>query len=155
MVKHFFHWRDHMTGLAFVLVLIAAFSHATWNYLAKKACGGTAFIWLFAALSAVLYFPLAMWIVIIQKPVIGWHQLCFMLGSATLHSLYFVLLDKGYQIGDLSVIYPLARGTGAMLSTITAIALLGEHPSVVALTGAMLRVTIADDPPLDVVTLNY
>jgi membrane protein YdbS with pleckstrin-like domain len=61
MVKRFFHWRDYMTGLAFILILIAAFSHATWNYLAKKACGGTAFIWLFAALSTVLYFPLAMW----------------------------------------------------------------------------------------------
>ena len=127
-----------MTGSAIVLILIAAFGHATWNYLAKKACGGTAFIWLFAALSTLLYFPIALWIIVVQKPIIGWHQLGFMLGSAILHSLYYILLDKGYRIGDLSVIYPLARGTGPMLSTIAAIVVLGEHPSSVALVGTVL-----------------
>jgi uncharacterized membrane protein len=55
-----------------------------------------------------------------------------------LHSLYFILLDKGYRIGDLSVIYPLARGTGPMLSTIAAIVFLDEHPSAVALVGTVL-----------------
>ncbi|WP_378956815.1 EamA family transporter [Pelosinus sp. sgz500959] len=127
-----------MTGSAIILILIAAFGHATWNYLAKKACGGTAFIWLFAVLSTFLYFPFAVWIIVVQKPVIGWHQLGFMLGSAILHSLYYIMLDKGYRIGDLSVIYPLARGTGPMLSTIAAIVVLGEHPSTVALIGTLL-----------------
>jgi drug/metabolite transporter (DMT)-like permease len=127
-----------MTELAIVLILIAAFGHATWNYLAKKACGGTAFIWLFATLSALLYFPLAVWIIVVQKPDIGWQQLGFMLSSATLHSLYFILLDKGYRLGDLSVIYPLARGTGPTLSTIAAIIFLGEHPSALAISGAVL-----------------
>jgi len=120
-----------MTGSAIVLILIAAFGHATWNYLAKKACGGIAFIWLFAALSTLLYFPLALWIIIVQKPLIGWHQF---------HSLYFIMLDKGYRLGDLSVIYPLARGTGPMLSTIAAIVVFGEHPSAVALVGTVLIV---------------
>ncbi|SFL75206.1 EamA family transporter [Pelosinus propionicus] len=127
-----------MTGSAIVLILFAAFGHATWNYLAKKACGGTAFIWLFAALSTLLYLPLALWIIVIQKPNIGWHQLGFMLGSAILHSLYYIMLDKGYRIGDLSVIYPLARGTGPMLSTIAAIVFLDEHPSAIALVGTVL-----------------
>lgn len=127
-----------MTGFAIALVLVAAFGHATWNYLAKKACGGTAFIWLFAVISALLYLPLAVWIVVVQRPVIGWYQLGFMLSSAALHSVYFVLLDKGYKIGDLSVIYPLARGTGPLLSTIAAIVFLGEHPSALAISGAVL-----------------
>ncbi|SHJ92719.1 EamA family transporter [Propionispora hippei] len=139
-----------MTGPAIILILIAAFSHATWNYLAKKACGGTAFVWLFAALSTLLYFPLALWIIAVQKPIIGWHQLGFMLGSAILHSLYFILLDKGYRFGDLSVIYPLARGTGPMLSTIAAMIVLGEQPSAVALAGTVLIglgiVTITGNP---------
>jgi drug/metabolite transporter (DMT)-like permease len=125
-----------MTGLALLLVLSAAVGHATWNYLAKRANGGTAFIWLFAVLSAMLYLPLALWILFVQKPVIGWHQFAFMLGTAVLHSLYFILLDKGYKIGDLSVIYPLARGTGPMISTIAAIVILGERPSLIALCGA-------------------
>ncbi len=60
-----------------------------------------------------------------------------MLGSAILHSLYYILLDKGYRIGDLSLIYPLARGTGPMISTIAAIVLLGEQPSAIALMGTL------------------
>ncbi len=127
-----------MTALAFGLVLTAAFGHATWNYLAKRACGGTAFIWLFATISALLYLPLAVWILWVQRPAIGGYQMALMAGSAALHSLYFVLLDKGYRIGDLSVIYPLARGTGPMLSTLAAILILGERPGPIALSGALL-----------------
>jgi uncharacterized membrane protein len=127
-----------MTGLAITLVLAAAFGHAVWNFLSKKAGGGTAFIWLFASMSVLLYLPLAVWILFVQNPVIGWAQLAFMLGSAALHSLYFILLDKGYATGDLSLIYPLARGTGPLLSTIAAIIFLGEQPSLTALAGAGL-----------------
>lgn len=126
-----------MTLFALTLVLIAAFSHATWNFLAKKACGGTAFIWLFGSISSLIYSPVALWILWVQQPEIGPVHLLLMLGSAVLHAAYFVLLDKGYQVGDLSVIYPLARGTGPLLSTITAICFLGESPSAVAIIGAV------------------
>ena len=127
-----------MTGFAVVLVLTAALCHAAWNYIAKKANGGTVFIWLFGVISSLLYLPLAVWILAFQKPDMGLYQLGFMLGSAVLHSVYFILLAKGYKFGDLSVIYPLARGTGPMISIIVAILLLGEHPSPIAISGAVL-----------------
>ncbi|HMM20842.1 MAG TPA: DMT family transporter [Selenomonadales bacterium] len=121
-----------------LLIVIAAFCHAAWNYLAKKACGGTPFIWLMSALSALIYSPLLAWVLLASpfslKPV----HLALMLGSAILHLLYFILLDKGYRVGDLSVIYPLARGTGPLLSTVTAIVWLGETPSPLALAGTLL-----------------
>jgi drug/metabolite transporter (DMT)-like permease len=126
-----------VSSFALLMVIIAAFCHAGWNLLAKKACGGTAFIWIFATLSTVLYFPLALWVMVVEKPLIGTYQIALILGSAVLHSVYFILLDKGYRFGDLSVIYPLARGTGPLLSVITAIFLLGEQPTVMALTGAV------------------
>lgn len=125
-----------MTGLAVLLVLIAAVAHASWNYLAKKASGGTAFIWLFASLSTLIYFPLAVTVMIWQKPEIGWYQLSCMIVSAVFHCLYFILLDKGYRTGDLSVVYPLARGTGPVLSIIVAILFLEESPSALALAGS-------------------
>lgn len=127
-----------MTSLALSLVIIAAFCHSFWNLLAKRACGGTAFIWLFASLSTVLYFPLALWILLAEKPYFSSYQILLILGSAVLHSLYFILLDKGYRFGDLSVIYPLARGTGPLLSILTAIFFLGEQPTPIALAGAGL-----------------
>lgn len=57
-----------MTLLALALVLAAAFIHATWNLLAKRAGGGPAFVWLFGALSAAMYAPLAAAIIALRQP---------------------------------------------------------------------------------------
>ena len=128
-----------MTAFAFGLVLAAAFIHATWNYLAKRAGdGGAAFVWLFAAISSVFYAPVALFIFFWQKPDIGPLQLVFMVGSALIHLAYFLILQKGYREGDLSLVYPLARGTGPTISTLVAILFLGERPSALALLGAFL-----------------
>ena len=63
-----------------------------------------------------------------------------MAGSAALHTAYFVLLNEGYRAGDLSLVYPLARGTGPLLSSFAAILLLGERPSMIALAGGFMIV---------------
>ncbi len=127
-----------MTGLAIVLVLSAAFIHATWNLLAKRARGGAAFVWLFAALSAVLYAPVTIAILLIQQPHIGLVEFLCILGSAALHLTYFLILQQGYRKGDLSLVYPLARGTGPMLSTTAAILFFDERPTPAALLGTLL-----------------
>jgi drug/metabolite transporter (DMT)-like permease len=127
-----------MTGLALALVLGSAVLHAAWNYLAKRIEATSADAWLFAALSMVLYAPLALGLVLLRHPVIGSRQVLFMVGTALLHTAYFVLLFRGYRAGGLSLVYPLARGTGPLLATIGAIAFLGERPSALALTGASL-----------------
>ncbi len=127
-----------MTAFALGLVLISAVSHATWNLLAKRASRGAAFTWLFDALAVGLYAPVAAAVVALQRPVLGPRDLTFMLGSAVLHLGYFLLLQRGYRSGDLSVVYPLARGVGPMLSTVGAIVLLGERPTGLALAGAAM-----------------
>lgn len=63
-----------------------------------------------------------------------------MVVGGSLHGAYFLLLQRGYREGDLSLVYPLARGTGPLLATIAAIAVFGERPSVVALVGAAIVV---------------
>ena len=130
-----------MTGFAFLLLVAAAFCHATWNLLAKRVGGGSAFVWLFALLSAIIYFPLAVLVMVIQRPLLGVREGVFMAGSSLLHLLYFLTLQKGYKVGDLSVVYPLARGTGPTLSTLVAILFLGERPSYIAMLGAFLVVS--------------
>ena len=127
-----------MTGLALALVLAAAFIHAAWNLLAKRASGDVTFTWLFAVWSAVLYAPLAAGIIFWRQAQIGLTEIGFMAGSAVLHTAYFLLLNQGYRCGDLSLVYPLARGTGPLLSCTAAIVFLGERPAVLALLGALL-----------------
>lgn len=127
-----------MTPLALALVLMAAFMHASWNYLAKRAGGGAAFVWLFGTVSALLYTPFALWMLSGLNWSLSPDQLVFMAGTAVIHCVYFLLLQRGYRAGDLSLVYPLARGTGPLLATVAAIAFFGERPTALALGGATL-----------------
>jgi drug/metabolite transporter (DMT)-like permease len=127
-----------VTAWALTLILAAAFIHASWNLLAKRASGHATFTWLFAVLSAFAYTPVAIAIILVRDAQIGLVELGFMAGSAALHTAYFVLLNEGYRAGDLSLVYPLARGTGPLLSTLAAVLLLGERPSIIAVLGALL-----------------
>lgn len=129
-----------MTGLAISLVLAAAFIHASWNYLLKKSGGGVGFVWAFAVLSSLLYAPLAIGTVVIQHFRFSAEAFAYLLASALLHTGYYLLLDRGYRYGDLSVVYPLARATGPCLTVLVALLALGERPGVVALCGAAMVV---------------
>ena len=129
-----------MTGWALTLILAAAVIHATWNLLNKQASGHPTFTWLVAVLSALLYAPATITIIEVWDIQITFVTIGLMAGSAALHTAYFVLLNQGYRAGDLSLVYPLARGSGPLLSSVAAIAFLGERPSVIALVGALLIV---------------
>jgi drug/metabolite transporter (DMT)-like permease len=129
-----------MTGLAISLVLAAASIHASWNYVLKKSGGGVGFVWAFALLSSLLYAPLAFGVVVFQHFQFSAEALAYLLASAVLHTGYYLLLDRGYRYGDLSVVYPLARATGPFLTVLVAVAVLGERPGPVALCGAALVV---------------
>ncbi|MEJ2345715.1 MAG: EamA family transporter [Gammaproteobacteria bacterium] len=124
-----------MTWLALILILLAAIGHATWNLLAKRAGGGAVFVWLFGCVSTVVYLPVAVVVVIVDTPHIGAVEVTFIVGSAVLHAAYFLLLQRGYRAGDLSLVYPLARGSGPLLATAGAMAFLAERPTPVALVG--------------------
>ncbi len=131
-----------MTAAALALVLAAAVIHATWNLLTKRVGGGgAAFIWLTGSISALFYAPIAAVAVVVQHPRFGPVELVFIGGTAVLHLGYFTSLLRGYRTGDLSLVYPLARGTGPALATLAAIAFFGERPTILALIGGGLVIT--------------
>src|SRR5262249_41741966 len=68
----------------------------------------------------------------------GWMHYGLMAASAALHTGYYMLLDRGYRSGDLSIVYPIARGTGPLITVLCAILLLREEPSALAIGGALL-----------------
>lgn len=127
-----------MTLLALLLILSAAVIHASWNFFLKRSGGGTVFVWWFATLSAIFYAPLALGVVWWTQPALGWIAVALMVSSAVLHTAYYMLLDRGYRSGDLSLVYPLARGSGPLITVLCAILLLREQPSAVAVAGALL-----------------
>jgi len=128
-----------LTLLALALVVFSAFVHASWNYLLKKSGGGAGLITAASVLSLVVYAPL----VIVVAWLHGYRpqplHVLLMLGSGMIHTAYFLLLDRAYRSGgDLSVVYPLARATGPLLTIVVAVLILGERPGPAALAGAVL-----------------
>lgn len=126
-----------MTAFALGLILASAIAHATWNYFAKRSGGGVPFLWLALTLAVPIYAPVAIAVVALNALSIGTLEIAWLLVSAALNVAYFILLQRGYRAGDLSVVYPLARGTGPVLATIFAILLFGERPTPLAIAGAI------------------
>jgi drug/metabolite transporter (DMT)-like permease len=120
------------------LVAGAAVAHATWNIAIKRAgTTGAGFLWLTFVVGAVAFAPFG--IASLQGADLrAWVPLA--LGSGVLQVGYFLLLQRAYRVGDVSVVYPLARGTGPLLSVALAVLLLGERPGWIALAGAAVVV---------------
>jgi len=128
-----------VTAAALGLVLFSAFVHASWNFLLKKSGGGTGLITAASALSLAVYAPIVLAATWIQGYAFRPIHLALMFGSGMIHTAYFLLLDRAYRSGgDLSIVYPLARATGPLLTIVVAILLLGERPGPTAIGGALL-----------------
>jgi drug/metabolite transporter (DMT)-like permease len=125
---------------ALSLILAAAVLHATWNLLVKRADAGDLFPWLYGVSAAIVYLPISIPLLATAWSTYTLHAWIAFIGSGLLNALYFVVLQRAYRAGDLSVIYPLARGTGPLLSSALAIWLLHERPSLLAIAGAVLVV---------------
>lgn len=129
-----------MTAFALALILVAAVLHASWNLCAKRAGGGLPFVWLVGAVICVLYVPVLVVYGWWSRPAIPWGAAWWILGSGVWKTVYSLVLQRSYRKGDFSLIYPLARGTGPLLSTLAAVLLLGERPTLFALLGGALIV---------------
>ena len=124
-----------MSWFALALVLVAALLHAAWNVAAKKAGGNHHFVLMGAVLIVLLWAPLGTWVAWDAVPRWGATEWGLIVASALVHLVYFNVLLKGYRVSDLTVVYPVARGTGQLLSSVGAMVLLAETPSLWSLLG--------------------
>jgi drug/metabolite transporter (DMT)-like permease len=129
-----------MTLAALVLVFIAACLHATWNYAAKTAGGGLPFVCVSNLIGLVCYVPAVTIYVWLWHPHLPSEAWLVIAGSGVIKTAYSLLLQRAYRTGDFSLIYPLARGTGPVLSATAAIAIFGERPTPLALAGGAIIV---------------
>jgi drug/metabolite transporter (DMT)-like permease len=120
---------------ALALVLVAGLIHASWNIAAKKAGGDVRFAAFTTIVMLVAWAPVGVWFAIRQLPGWGAAEWALMAASALLHTGYFLFLLRGYRKADLTVVYPLARGSGPLLSSVTAVIVLGERISALGVAG--------------------
>lgn len=130
-----------MALASLLLVVLAAFIHATWNLLAKRAAGaGVAFVFYSHVIGSIAYAPWALYVLASEHMAWTLEGAGFVVLSALIHLGYSLCLQRAYRAADLSVVYPVARGTGPMLSSIGAFMILGEIPTTQGLLGLLLVV---------------
>ncbi len=126
----------HLTSGVLVAVLGAAALHALWNSLVKSASdkflsSAVIAIWCgVAALAAALVLP---------RPADA--AMPFVVTSAVIHIVYFLLVGRLYHSADLSVAYPIMRGLAPLIAAVIALATLGEAPGPIASLGVAALVT--------------
>lgn len=122
-----------MTTIVFLAVLSAAVLHAVWNALVKgsgdKAVGMCAIVMGHLPIALVL-FPFA--------PLPNIEAAPYILASICIHFAYQMFLLKSYQLGDLTQVYPIARGSAPMIVAVVSILFLGEQLSNLQLTAVAI-----------------
>ena len=131
-----------MDPLVFVLVAGAAVLHVTWNVLLKTAGDPlrAAAVGMVTAAAVVCPVALAYWLAI-GRPAVSTGTLALSVASGILEALYFAFLASAYRRGDLSLVYPLARGTAPLLAVVIGVVLLNERLGVVGYLGVVALLT--------------
>ncbi len=125
-----------MNLYVFILVLFAAFTHASWNFFSKKASGNLKVIISGLWVSNLFLLPFSVFIIL--REGFNSDALFYMIVTSFAHILYYWSLLKGYRAGDISTVYPVARGCGVAGTSVCAFFCLGEDINLTGWTGIFL-----------------
>lgn len=112
--------RPSMSGLVFTAVLIAALLHASWNAMVKGARDKQ----LNMIAVVIGHVPLAI-VVLLLAPAPDLASLPYLFSGMGLHFGYQLFLIRAYKVGDLTQVYPIARGSAPMLVAAVSVLFLG------------------------------
>jgi drug/metabolite transporter (DMT)-like permease len=110
------------------VILISAALHASWNFATRAVRGNLAVLWLSLCLAGLASAPAAIvWAALHPPTAESWWIL---LASSILNAAFFSLLGKAYEKGEISLVYPVARGSGVAGAALLAMGLGMEtiHP---------------------------
>lgn len=125
-----------MTLLASFLILLYCIGHSYWNFLVKKSDNPQIMLVLIAMGSWILFFPVAL--IYLFTNSISIQSWIFILINAVLQVFYYAFLGKAYKLADLSIVYPLARGSAVFFIPLWGVLFLNESISSTALFGIFL-----------------
>jgi len=126
-----------MSASAIFALVLAAFGHSLWNLLTKRSYDKHVFVVLAVVVGVVLLAPFA-WARAHPIDPVGW-AIVFVSGMAQL--VYYLLLGGAYARGDMSLVYPLSRGSSPLFVVVLATVFQGERPSALGLFGIALIVS--------------
>jgi drug/metabolite transporter (DMT)-like permease len=114
----------------FGLVLLAALLHAAWNAIVKQSDDPLLAQWLVIVAGSLLCLPFAFWFAFPLPE--SWPLLA---AGVTIHTAYYLMLAESYRVGDLSQVYPLARGSAPIIVAAASVLWIDEPLSNGALAG--------------------
>lgn len=120
-------------GFVVALVLLAALLHAVWNTVAKTGSDRLLTLWLVIAVGSALGA-----VGICFLPPLDPRAWPFLAGSFVTHAVYHLFLVRMYRLGDLSQVYPIARGIAPVLVGLGAAVFVGESLGAIQLAGLAL-----------------
>ncbi len=125
-----------MTLLASFLILLYCLGHSYWNFLVKKSNNPQIMLVLIAMGSWILFFPIAL-VYLFRNPI-SFESWLFILINSILQIFYYAFLGKAYKLADLSIVYPLARGSAVFFIPLWGILFFNESISTSAMFGIFL-----------------
>ena len=128
-----------MSSLVFFLVIMAATTHASWNFFSKKSSGNLPTLWLGIMCVNLLMLPFS--ILVIIKNGFNYLGAIPIFLSAIFHSFYYITLSCSYRFGNISVAYPISRGTGVAVTALIAVFILHDYVSILGWSGIILIVS--------------
>lgn len=124
-----------MIAVAFSLVILSALLHALWNYATKKVSGNLSVLYFALIFACGIFFPVLL--LFSHSEIFVAAAFPFILATGIIHAFYFYLLSKAYTYGNISTVYPIARGCGVVGTAIVAAILLREAMSFVGIAGIL------------------
>ena len=117
----------------FLAVILAGILHASWNLIIKLDMDRYLALLLIQSLMGIMGF-----VMLLVFPLAAPASWPYALGSGVIHLGYFTFLARSYQTGDLSQVYPIARGTAPLLTFIAAFVFAGEAAKPITTLGILL-----------------
>jgi len=120
-------------SFVFLIIIFAAFCHAGWSTIVKKSENGLAMMGITSIIEIVIFLPL-----IFTVPLPTTSIWFFIFATTFLHGLYRYSVVKSYQYGDLSFVYPIARGGSVLVIGLISILILDVDINLTGIIGIVL-----------------
>ena len=120
-------------SFVFLIIIFAAFCHAGWSTIVKRSENGLAMMGITSIVEIIIFFPL-IFTVPLPTPSIWF----FIFATTLLHGLYRYSVVKSYQYGDLSFVYPIARGGSVLVIGLISILILEDDIKLTGIIGIVL-----------------
>ena len=120
-------------SFVFLIIIFAAFCHAGWSTIVKKSENGLVMMGITSIIEIVIFLLL-----IFTVPLPSTSIWFFIFATTFLHGLYRYSVIKSYQYGDLSFVYPIARGGSVLIIGLISILILRVNINLTGIIGIVL-----------------